>query len=82
MIYTVFSVEGENCAGMFQSPMEMSYWSMYFNVDDCRAMTESARAAGASIMVEPQHAPGVGTFSFAGDPQGAMFGLLEPEPTP
>ena len=79
--YTVFSVGGENCAGMMESPMPMSYWSIYFQVEDCKNMTARAQSMGASVMLEPTSAPGVGTFSVLGDPQGAMFGMIQPETT-
>jgi predicted enzyme related to lactoylglutathione lyase len=78
--YTVFSVDGDNVAGLMPSPAPMSYWAIYFNTDDCKGLTDKARAAGAQIMMDTNAAPGVGKFSFLTDPQGAMFGLLEPEP--
>jgi uncharacterized protein len=78
--YTVFSAGGENCAGLMQSPMPMSYWMIYFNTDDCKAVTEKARGAGAQIMMDSQYFPGAGTISALSDPQGAMFGLIQAEP--
>jgi uncharacterized protein len=59
----------------------MSYWSIYFNTDDCKGLTEKARNAGAQVMMDSQAMPTVGTISFLTDPQGAMFGLIEPEQT-
>ena len=79
--YTVFSVGEESAAGLMETDMPMSYWSMYFDVEDCVGMTNKARSLGAQIVLEPESAPGVGTFSIAADPQGAMFGMIQPEST-
>lgn len=77
--YTVFSSGDENVAGMMESQMPMSYWSMYFQVDDCQGMTDRARSLGAQVMLDTDSAEGVGSFSIVTDPQGAMFGMIEPE---
>ena len=77
--YTVFSSGGEDTAGLMQSPAPMSYWSVYFDVDDCKATTDKALASGAQAMLNSQNVPGVGTISILTDPQGAMFGLIEGE---
>ena len=75
--YTVFSADGEDTAGLMQSPAPMSYWSVYFDVDDCKATTDKALANGAQAMLNAEKVPGVGTISILTDPQGAMFGLIE-----
>lgn len=80
--YTLYSNDGEYVAGMMPSMMPMSYWSLYFMVDDCKGMTDRARSLGAQVMVDCQVAEGVGTFSMLADPQGAMFGIIEPEEEP
>jgi predicted enzyme related to lactoylglutathione lyase len=79
-MYTVFSIEDENVAGLMQSPAPMSYWAIYFHTDDCKGLTDKARAAGAQVMMDAEAVPGVGRISVLTDPQGAMFGLIEPEP--
>jgi predicted enzyme related to lactoylglutathione lyase len=66
---------------MMESPMPMSYWSIYFQVDDCKNMVERARSMGAQVMLEPDAAEGVGVISVLADPQGAMFGMIQPETT-
>lgn len=78
-VYTVFSVGDKNVAGMMPSQMPMSYWSIYFQVEDCKGMTERAKSLGAQTMMENMVAEGVGTISVCTDPQGAMFGMIEPE---
>ena len=79
--YTVFSVDGKNCAGMMETEMPMSYWSIYFRVDDCKNMADRAQSMGAKVMFGPDSAPGVGTFAVLADPQGAMFGIIQPDST-
>ena len=79
--YTVFSIGDDNVAGMMPSQMPMSYWSMYFRVDDCKGMTNKAKSLGAQVMLDSDSAEGVGTFSVLADPQGAMFGMIQPEQT-
>ena len=81
MKYTVFQSDGESAAGMMPTQMPMSYWSIYFMVDDCKNMVARAKSMGAQVMLEPDSAPGVGTFSVLADPQGAMFGMIQPEET-
>ena len=77
--YTLFQLDGEPSAGMMESGMPMSYWSMYFNVEDCKNMAAKASSMGAKVVLEPTTAEGVGTFAILSDPQGAMFGVLQPE---
>jgi predicted enzyme related to lactoylglutathione lyase len=78
--YTIFASGEDPVAGLMPSPAPMSYWSIYFNVDDCKALTEKAKAAGAQTMMDAEKTEGVGVISVLTDPQGAMFGMLEPEP--
>jgi predicted enzyme related to lactoylglutathione lyase len=78
-VYTLFSSGDDNVAGMMPSQMPMSYWSMYFQVDDCKGMTAKAKSLGAQTMMENMEAEGVGTISICTDLQGAMFGMIEPE---
>jgi uncharacterized protein len=77
--YVVFSAGGRPVAGLMPSPAPMSYWSIYFATDDCKGLTDRARANGARIMMDAEAMEGVGRISILTDPQGAMFGLLEPE---
>ncbi len=79
--YTVFSLDGGFAAGLMKSQLPMSYWSIYFAVEDCKALTKKASEAGAQVMMDAQNIPGVGLVTVAADPQGAMFGMIEPEPT-
>ncbi len=68
-------------AGLMEpdSPMP-SFWLIYFAVDDCDAAVAKARGLGASLHREAADIPGTGRFAILADPQGAAFGLLQPEP--
>jgi predicted enzyme related to lactoylglutathione lyase len=77
--YTTFSAHGTFAAGLMKTQMPMSYWSIYFRVDDCKAMTEKVTAGGGQIMMDSESIPGVGVVSVVTDPQGAMFGMIEAE---
>ncbi|HJR44166.1 MAG TPA: VOC family protein [Actinomycetota bacterium] len=78
--YTVFSAHDAFVAGLMKSQMPMSYWLIYFAVEDCKAMTEKVRAGGGQVMMDSDPIPGVGTVSVVTDPQGAMFGMIEAAP--
>lgn len=80
-VYTVFSSGGNPVCGLFDQTSEgmPSFWLVYFDVDDCKATTEQAQAMGARVMMGPENVPTVGVISVLTDPQGAGFGLLEPE---
>lgn len=54
-------------------------WVIYFAVDDCDRSAADIRAAGGTIFRGPDDIPGTGRFAVAADPQGAVFGLLQPD---
>ena len=85
--YTTFSLtDGDNgFAGGMQTPPMVpaevpSYWQPYIAVDSVDATTAKAKELGAKTLVEPEDIPGTGRFSIIQDPQGAVFGLLQPLP--
>lgn len=49
-------------------------------VPDAQACFDAALAAGASVALPLQMMPGVGTMAYLKDPDGNLFGILEPEP--
>lgn len=81
--YTLFKAEGESASGLMQNPMPgvPSYWMVYFEVADCRQMTERVKSMGGKTFMDSDVVPGVGVISVLADPQGAMFGMIEPEET-
>lgn len=54
-------------------------WLLYFAVDDCDQTAADITAAGGAILKAPDDIPGTGRFAVAADPQGAVFGLLQPD---
>jgi len=55
------------------------YWLIYFAVADADKSAADAEAAGATIDRAPSDVPGTGRFAILTDPQGAAFGLLQPD---
>jgi predicted enzyme related to lactoylglutathione lyase len=52
------------------------HWMVFFNVDDCEALSDEVEAYGGSVVqrAEPLHT--VGTFAVMRDPLGAYFAVL------
>ncbi|MGI9598386.1 MAG: VOC family protein [Acidimicrobiales bacterium] len=76
--YTVFMLGADGVAGGMNPPMEgvPPHWSTVFAVDDTDGCVDAARAAGATIIVEPIDIP-VGRQAVIADPQGAVFGVIK-----
>ena len=56
------------------------FWMIYFAVDDADKAAADVEAAGGAVHRAPADIPGTGRFAVVGDPQGAGFGILQPEP--
>lgn len=54
-------------------------WNIYFAVDDCDKAAADIGAAGGKLLMGPADIPGTGRFAVAADPQGAVFGILQPQ---
>lgn len=81
--YGLFDVGDRSVAGAYRSDGEDEpHWLLYFNVADLDAAVVRATELGGTLRTEPQSAAGVGRWAEVVDPQGAVFGLLEPEPEP
>lgn len=86
LIYTMFSKNGRNTAGMGAMPEAMAaqpgmpggLWSSYINVDDVDAVVEKATANGATVMMPPMDVMTSGRMAFLIDPTGATVGLWQP----
>lgn len=76
---------GDMVAGMMslegQEGAPPPNWLTYFAVDDCDRTAEDIGKAGGRVMRGPEEIPGTGRFAIAADPQGAVFGILEPDMT-
>lgn len=84
--YTIFkrSDADNGAAGMLQITPQMGkmppHWIPYFAVDDCDAIVAKAKGMGAQVHMPPTDIPNVGRFSVLGDPQGAAFAIIHPQP--
>lgn len=54
-------------------------WLIYFAVDDCDKMAIEIEALGGKILKPAADVPGTGRFAVVADPQGAVFGILQPD---
>jgi predicted enzyme related to lactoylglutathione lyase len=84
--YHLASVDGEMVAGLMVMPEDAGemppFWMIYFAVDDADKAAADIAAAGGRVHRAPADIPGTGRFAVVGDPQGAGFGILQPEPMP
>lgn len=58
---------------------EPPHWLIYFAVDDCDASVQQALKAGAKVLDGPTDIPKTGRYAIIADPQGARFGILQPD---
>ncbi|MFD1883164.1 VOC family protein [Paracoccus pacificus] len=58
---------------------EPAHWLIYFAVDDCDATVQAILKAGGEVPVDPKDIPGTGRYAIVADPQGARFGILQPD---
>lgn len=58
---------------------DMPHWLICFAVDDCAATCRAMQADGAKLLAGPDEVPGTGHYAVLADPQGAYFGLLQPD---
>ena len=79
--YTVFTApDGREVAGVLPMPPNAGappHWLTYVAVDDVDAAAAQTRELGGNIFVEPRDIPGIGRFSVASDPSGAMFAVYK-----
>lgn len=83
-IYHLASTGGGMVAGLIADDAASGAppnWLIYYAADDCDQSVAQAVAAGAMIIVPPSNVAGTGRFAVLRDPQGAAFGLLQPDMT-
>jgi len=88
--YTVVSpaAGGENAShgGIMQLQPEnlargaASEWHPYFEIADCDATAALATGRGATVLISPMDAEGVGRLAMLADPQGAVFAVIKSVP--
>lgn len=84
--YTIFSLDDAELTGMMLMPEQVpaevpAYWSAYFAVGDVAASVARSAELGGSVVVAPMEVDG-DRFAVLEDPQGAVFGLLQPSSSP
>lgn len=81
--YHLARAGGDMVAGLMEIPADKAamppMWMIYFAADDLDRTLAQATAAGATVYHPATEVPGTGRFAILGDPQGAGFGLLEPD---
>jgi uncharacterized protein len=55
-------------------------WQPYVAVENTDATAAKAKDLGGTALMEPMDVPGVGRIAVLRDPQGAVFGIIKPEP--
>lgn len=73
--YWIFEKDNVKCAGLIQNPMRdtRSQWLPYIRVADPAAITEKAKAAGATVLAAPSPKLRNGNVAVLMDPTGAPF---------
>jgi predicted enzyme related to lactoylglutathione lyase len=60
-----------------RDPNAPPHWLIYIMVKDCDVSTAKAKEGGAKVYFGPTSMAGVGRWSVAADPQGAVFALFQ-----
>lgn len=83
MAYHLARSGDDMVAGLLEMPDDVAdmppMWMIYFAADDLDRTIADATAAGATVHRPATEVPGTGRFAILSDPQGAGFGLLEPD---
>jgi len=79
--YTLCHVDGTPTAGIMAMPPGLeevpANWMIYFAVKNCDQSITAAERQGGTLLNGPMEY-GTGKFAVVGDPQGAVFGIIEP----
>lgn len=82
-IYTMFSKDGKDTAGMGELPAEMQnqgippMWLSYITVDDLVAAVSAVEANGGSVVAPTMDVMTAGRMALVADPQGAVVALWQ-----
>jgi uncharacterized protein len=81
--YRIFNHRETGIAGLMTLPDDAPpRWQPYIAVEDPDATTAKAKELGASALLEPMDVAKVGRIGVLRDPQGATFGIINPNPEP
>ena len=80
--YRVFNVGETGIAGLMKNPDDAipPQWQPYVAVRDVDATFAKAKELGGSSCYDPMDVPKVGRIAAIKDPQGAIFGIIKPQP--
>ena len=78
--YAMFRNDGRLVAGLapLMSEGQPVAWSTYVSTDDLDALTERAKAAGATVIAEPMQVTDAGRMAFYMHAAGGVLGAWEP----
>jgi uncharacterized protein len=82
--YSICTAGDAPTAGLFTIPPDMPaevppHWLGYIGTRDVDGTAAAAVRAGGSILKGPDDIPGAGRYAVLKDPQGAVFGIFDPE---
>ncbi len=78
--YVLLAHGGTSVAGVCARPGSAPpRWVTYFQVASCDATCQRVATLQGTVIAPPTAVPGAGRYALASDPQGATFGVLEPE---
>jgi predicted enzyme related to lactoylglutathione lyase len=80
--YTEWQLGGQSIGGLLpmQGPQWEGmppHWGIYITVAECDERAQKATQLGGKLCVPPTDIPNVGRFSVVGDPQGAVFSIIQ-----
>jgi predicted enzyme related to lactoylglutathione lyase len=80
--YRIFERGETGIAGLMAAPDPSipPMWEPYVYVEDVDATTAKASELGGSALMGPMDVPTVGRIAVIRDPQGAVFGIIKPQP--
>jgi uncharacterized protein len=78
--YRMLRSNGKQVAGVgpLMNPQQPPAWTTYVSVDDAKATSEKAKAAGGQVLVDTMQIGDAGSMAILQDPTGAVFGLWQP----
>ena len=79
--YHLFKIGKKGVCGMWPGPMKglPPCWVTYWQVADCAKTVAKAKRLGGRVRMGTTPVPGMCKFAVLRDPEGATFGILEPE---
>jgi predicted enzyme related to lactoylglutathione lyase len=80
--YRIFQRGETRVGGLMALPDSSmpTQWQPYVGVDDADRTAAKAAELGGSVLLEPMDVPNVGRIAVLRDPQGAVFGIIKPQP--